>query len=96
MKVHCSKGKVLDSDSCLTALDQIRGLSYNVQVWFEPLMTTETNLAEIDPRSAFDVVMDGLYQQACFIHSLYKLFIVSCTLRGRIYRELKVQIEGLS
>ncbi|GFO38210.1 G-protein coupled receptor mth [Plakobranchus ocellatus] len=34
MPVHCSPGKTLQSNSCVTALD-IRGLGYNLQIWFE-------------------------------------------------------------
>ncbi|GFO38216.1 transposase [Plakobranchus ocellatus] len=35
MQTHCSPGKTLQGNSCVTAFDEIRGLGYNLQIWFE-------------------------------------------------------------
>ncbi|GFR94423.1 latrophilin-3 [Elysia marginata] len=46
LKVHCSRGKLPDNGTCVTALSQIRGLGYQFSTWFESHWTGSHNTSE--------------------------------------------------
>ncbi|RUS74439.1 hypothetical protein EGW08_017804 [Elysia chlorotica] len=65
MTVHCSPGKLLDlqTNSCNTALDQIRGLNYQLNLWFVPSNTSAEAASRIFSHSEFKVIADGVFEQ---------------------------------
>ncbi|GFR94409.1 G-protein coupled receptor Mth [Elysia marginata] len=63
MDLQCSPGKTLDGNSCVTALDQIRGLSYQIQLWFVPAGIPDYNIKNTSPKSTQRVIFGALFEQ---------------------------------